>query len=88
MTASLVDAVDLHRYTQIEWDKATSASKAEIEKAQREKDKTEKEKEAIESRCAVLESEKTAMVKAVKRPRLPRMRLLQLLLLFDPSKRD
>ena len=66
MTASLVGAADLHLYTQVEWDKATSASKAEVEKAQREKDKAEKEKEALESRCAVLESEKTAMVKVVE----------------------
>ena len=66
MTASLVGAADLHRYTQVEWDKATSASKAEVEKAQREKDKAEKEKEAFESRCAILESEKTALVKAVE----------------------
>ena len=37
-----------------------------MEKAQREKDKAEKEKEVFESRCAVLESEKTALVKAVE----------------------
>ena len=62
MIAFLVGAADLYRYTQVEWDKATSASKAEVEKAQREKDKAEKEKEALESRCAVLESEKAAPV--------------------------
>ena len=66
MTASLVGATDLHRYTQVEWDKATSASKTEVEKAQREKDKAEKEKEALESRCAILESEKAAIVKLVE----------------------
>ena len=66
MTASLVDAADLHRYTQLEWDKATSASKAEVENAQKEKDKAEKEKEALESRCAVLKSEKAALVKVVE----------------------
>ena len=66
MTASLVGAVDLHRYTQVEWDKATSASKADVEKAQRAKDKAEKDKEAFENRCAVLESEKSALVKAVE----------------------
>ena len=49
MTASLVGAADLHRYTQIEWDKATSASKADLEKAQKAKDKAEKVKEALES---------------------------------------
>ena len=37
-----------------------------MEKAQREKDKAKKEKEALESRCAILESEKVAMVKAVE----------------------
>ena len=66
MTASLVGAANLHRYTQLEWDKATSASKAEVENAQKEKDKAEKEKEALESRCAVLESEKAALVKVVE----------------------
>ena len=55
MTASLVGAADLHRYTQLEWDKAISASKAEVEKAQMEKDKAEKEKQALESRCIILE---------------------------------
>ena len=67
MTASLVGAVDLHRYTQLEWDKAKSASKVEVEKAQMGKDKVEKEKEALESRCAILESEKASMVKAVEK---------------------
>ena len=66
MTASLVGAVDLHRYTQIEWDKTISASKADLEKAQKAKDKAEKVKEALESRCAILESEKTALVKTVE----------------------
>ena len=66
MTASLVGAADLHRYTQLEWDKAISASKAEVEKAQMEKDKAEKEKQALESRCIILESEKASMVKAVE----------------------
>ena len=36
MTASLVGAADLHRYIQLEWDKATSASKAEVENAQKD----------------------------------------------------
>ena len=49
MTASLVGAADLHRYTQLEWDKTTSASKADVEKAQKAKDKAEKDKEALES---------------------------------------
>ena len=66
MTASLVGAADLHRYTQLEWEKSISASKAEVEKAQMEKGKAEKEKEALESRCIVLESEKASMVKAVE----------------------
>ena len=48
MTAFLVVAADLHRYTQVEWDKATHASKADVEKAQKAKDKAEKEKEALE----------------------------------------
>ena len=67
MTASLVGAIDLHQYTQVEWDKATSASKADVKKAQRAKDKAEKDKEALESRCAVLESKKIALVKAVEK---------------------
>ena len=66
MTAFLVGAADLHRYTQLEWDKAISASKAEVEKAQMEKNKAEKEKQALESRCIILESEKASMVKAVE----------------------
>ena len=67
MTVSLVGAADLHRYTQVEWDKASSSSKADLEKAERAKDKAEKEKKAFESRCAVLESEKTALVKVVEK---------------------
>ena len=47
MIASLVGAVDLHRYTQIEWDKATSASKTDVEKAQKAKDKAEKDSRAV-----------------------------------------
>ena len=66
MTASLVGAADLYRYTQIEWDKTTSASKVDVEKAQRAKDKAEKEKEALESRCAVLENEKATLVKVME----------------------
>ena len=38
-----------------------------MKKAQRAKDKAEKDKEALESRCAVLESKKTALVKAVEK---------------------
>ena len=37
-----------------------------MEKAQKAKDEAEKVKKALESRCAVLESEKTALVKAVE----------------------
>ena len=37
-----------------------------MEKTQKAKDKAEKVKKALESRCAVLESEKTALVKAVE----------------------
>ena len=66
MTASLVGVADLHRYTQVEWDKATSASKAEVKKAQKEKDMAEKEKETLESCYAILESEKTSLVKVVE----------------------
>ena len=67
MTASLVGAADLHRYTQLEWDKAKGALMAEVEKAQMGNNKAEKEKEALESRCAILESEKASMVKAVEK---------------------
>ena len=67
MTASLIGVADLHRYTQLEWDKAKGALKAEVEKAQMGKNKAEKEKEALESRCAILESEKASMVKAVEK---------------------
>ena len=66
MTAFLIGAANLHRYTQVEWDKTTSALKTDVEKAQRAKDKSKKEKEALECRCAILESEKTALVKAMK----------------------
>ena len=66
MIASLVGAADLHRYTQVEWDKATSASNAEVKKVQGEKGKAEKEKEALENRCAILESENATIVKAVE----------------------
>ena len=66
MTASLVGAADLHRYTQLEWEKSISASKAEVEKAQSERGKAEKEKKALESRCIILESDKASMAKAVE----------------------
>ena len=37
-----------------------------MEKVKKAKDKTEKAREALESRCAVLESEKSALVKEVQ----------------------
>ena len=88
MTASLVGAADLHRYTQLEWDKANNASKVEVEKAQMEKEKAEKEKEALESRCAILESEKASMVKAVEEAKAAKDEAVATLLLFDPNRRD
>ena len=66
MIASLVGVTDLQRYTHVEWDKTTSASKVDVEKAQRAKDKSKKEKEAFKSQCAILESEKVALVKAME----------------------
>ena len=65
MTTSLVGATDLHRYTQVVWDKTTSFLKAVVAKAEKAKDKAEKDKEAFESQCAVLESEKVALTKAL-----------------------
>ena len=66
LSASLVGAADLHRYTQLEWDKTTNTSKADVEKAQKAKDKAEKDKKALKSRCVVLESEKTTLIKGGK----------------------
>ena len=66
MTASLVGAADLHRRTQVEWDKTSSSLKADLEKAEGARDKAQKEKETLENRCGTLESEKTALVKALE----------------------
>ena len=65
MTASLVGATDLQRYTQIEWDKTTTFLKSAVAKAEKTRDKAEKEKKAFESQCAVLESEKVVLTKAL-----------------------
>ena len=42
MTATLVGAVDLHIYTQIEWEKSTNSLKVVVAKAEKTKDKAEK----------------------------------------------
>ena len=67
MIVFLVGAADLHRYTQLDWDKTTSSLKAAVAKAKEAKDKVEKDKEAFESQCAVLESEKVALAKVLEK---------------------
>ena len=67
MIASLVDAANLHRYIQIEWDKTTTSLKGVVAKAEKAKDKAEKENKAFKSQCAILESEKVALTKAVRK---------------------
>ena len=62
----LVGAVDLHRYTQIKWEKTINTYKPTVLKAEKEKKKAEKEKEASESQFTVLKSEKIALTKAVE----------------------
>ena len=65
MIASLVDAANLHRYIQIEWDKTTTSLKGVVAKAEKAKDKAEKENKAFKSQCAILENEKVALTKAM-----------------------
>ena len=72
MTATLVGVVDLHRYTQIEWEKSTNSLKAAAAKAKKVKDKDEKEKEAFQSQLAVLENEKTTLAKAMEEAKMAR----------------
>ena len=66
MTVCLVGTVNLHRYTQIEWKKSTNSFKKVLARADKEREKTKKETKAAESQFAVLESEKTALIKALK----------------------
>ena len=49
MIGFFVGAADLHRYTQIEWEKTTNNYKIAVVKAEKEKEKAKKEKEAFES---------------------------------------
>ena len=64
--ATLVGATDLHKYTQIEWEKSTNSLKVVMVKVEKAKDKAEKEKEAFESQFILLESEKTTLTKVVE----------------------
>ena len=66
MTVFLVGAADLHRYTQIEWEKITTNYKATVVKAEKENEKAEKEKEASKSQFSILQSEKTSLIKALE----------------------
>ena len=59
MIVCLVGATDLHRYTQIKWQKSTNSYKVAVVKAQ-------KENEALESQFAILKSENTALTKALE----------------------
>ena len=59
-----------------------------MEKAQRGKDKAEKEKKALESRCAILESEKAALVKAMEEAKVAKDEVVAIVALLDPSRRD
>ena len=65
MIACFVGAVDLHRYTQIEWERSTNSYKKAVVKAQ-------KEKKAAESQFTVLESEKMALTKALEEAKAAR----------------
>ena len=70
--ATLVGATDLHRYTQIEWEKSSNSLKVVVAKAEKAKDKAEKEKEAFESQFIILESEKTTLTKVVEEAKATR----------------
>ena len=72
MTATLVRVTDLHKYTQIEWEKTTNSLKVVMVKTEKAKEKVEKQKEAFENQCAVLKSEKTALEKAVEEAKTTR----------------
>ena len=72
MIATLVGAADLHKYTQIEWEKTTNSLKAVVVKAEKAKEKVEKQKEAFKNQFAVLESKKTALAKAVEEAKTER----------------
>ena len=64
MTAFLVGAADLWRYTQVDWEKSMASLKTGMATAVDAWDKTEKDREASKSRLAILESEKAALTKA------------------------
>ena len=72
MTTTLVDAADLHKYTQIEWEKTTNSLKDAVAKAEKAKEKAKKQKEAFENQFAILENEKTALAKAVEEAKTAR----------------
>ena len=66
MTAFLVGAADLWRYTQVDWEKSTTSLKADVATTVDARDKAEKDREAFESRLAILENEKAALTKALE----------------------
>ena len=72
MTAFLVGTTDLHRYTQLEWEKSTNSYKVVMVKAEKEKEKVEKDKKAYKSQFVVLESEKVALTKAIEEAKVAR----------------
>ena len=66
MTAFLVSAADLWRYTQVDWKKSMTALKTDVTTTVDAKNKAEKDRKAFESQLAVLESEKAALTKALE----------------------
>ena len=72
MTAFLVGAADLWRYTQVDWEKSITSLKTDVATVVDAKGKAERDREASESQLAVLESEKAALTKALKEAKVAR----------------
>ena len=72
MTAFLVGAADLWRYTQVDWEKSMASLKTDVATAVDARGKTERDRETFESQLAVLESEKAALTKALEEAKAAR----------------
>ena len=72
MTAFLVGAADLWRYTQVDWEKSMVSLKTDVATAVDAKGKAERDREASKSQLVVLESEKAALTKALEEAKAAR----------------
>ena len=72
MIAFLVGVADLWRYIQVDWEKSMASLKIDVATAVDAKGKAERDREASESQLAILESEKTALTKALEEAKAAR----------------